>query len=87
MRMRHKNGKASKQYCGASICPDMNSNAYMNVNATSGSVHGPIGANANANPIEVAMNFDVPDQIWGKKDIPPSHSHSLTTYRVYGILA
>ena len=40
---------------GVSIC--------LNANAASGSIHGPIGANANVNAIEVTKNFDVLSQI------------------------
>ena len=42
----------------------------VNVNATSGSVHVPIGANA----MELTENFEVRSQIGSKKDTPHLHT-------------
>ena len=68
-----KIGKACKHWC--SVFPN------MIANAASGSIHGPVGANANA--IEELSN---PVTNWKqKKEIP--HSHSRTVFHIGGILA
>ena len=77
----------------------------VNANVASGSEYALIGVNADANTNtngtrkhkckrecnRISRNFDVPSQIWRKKDnlhaMQPSYSHSHTTYRVFGILA
>ena len=57
------------KHTGASIGP----NANANVNAASGSIHLPTGANT----IELPKDFEVPSQIASKRHPPHSHSHTV----------
>ena len=55
-------------HCGASIC--LGANVNVNANAAIGSLHEPIGVNANLKCNRVTRNFEVPSQIWSKNDRP-----------------
>ena len=70
----------------------MSEYANVNLNAANGSIHQPIVVNANVHVIELIMNFDVPSEIWSKKDFLNLHLHTAyhiphTTYHIFGILA
>ena len=64
-------------HTGASIYP------HANANAVSGSIHGPIIANGNANDIELTKTFDAPFQIQSKKDILLSHTEYCMQHAAY----
>ena len=68
-----------EKYSSASACPDVNTNANANVNATNGSINAPISTNANENAIEQTGTLNLLHRFEARR-------HSHTTYHVYGIL-
>ena len=66
--MRYVNGttnRKSSKHCSASM--------ILNANVAGRSIAGLVGANGNTNTMEVTRNFEIPSQIWSKRD---SHLHT-----------
>ena len=59
----------------------------VNADMASGSIHGPISANAN---VIINQNFDVPSQIWSKKEIVHPHTHTPhmwnLSFKLYAVI-